>query len=143
MAKLIDAMRIDFDEVDISGCTDVDDIIAAVENLIDAQPAVEAYTAEQVSEIIQQAETAKDENGTLRTGLEFLKNCINCKIRNTCPRHCGKVVHGCDHWDYGDPVVHGRWKKRGKNLGECSECGEVVMVRYRYCPDCGARMDGA
>ena len=39
------------------------------------------------------------------------------------------------------PVVHGRWKKRGKNLGECSVCGEVVMVRYRYCPDCGAKMD--
>ncbi len=40
------------------------------------------------------------------------------------------------------PVVHGRRKKRGKNLGECSECGEVVMVRYRCCPDCGAKMDG-
>ena len=40
------------------------------------------------------------------------------------------------------PVVHGRWKQRGKNLGECSECGEVVLVRYRYCPNCGARMDG-
>ena len=40
------------------------------------------------------------------------------------------------------PVVHGRWKQRGKNLGECSECGEVVIVRYRYCPNCGARMDG-
>lgn len=42
MARLIDAMRIDFDEVDISGCTDVDDIIAAVEDLIDKQPAVDA-----------------------------------------------------------------------------------------------------
>lgn len=42
MAKLIDAMKIDFDKVDISECTDVDDIIFAVENLIDAQPAVDA-----------------------------------------------------------------------------------------------------
>ena len=42
MARLIDAMRIDFDEVDISGCTDVDDIIWAVEKLIDAQPTVDA-----------------------------------------------------------------------------------------------------
>lgn len=40
--RLIDAMRIDFDEVDISGCTDVDDIIAAVEDLIDKQPTVDA-----------------------------------------------------------------------------------------------------
>lgn len=40
--RLIDAMRIDLDEVDISGCTDVDDIIAAVEDLIDKQPTIEA-----------------------------------------------------------------------------------------------------
>ena len=39
------------------------------------------------------------------------------------------------------PVRHGRWKRRGKNLGECSECGEVVSVRHRYCPNCGAKMD--
>ena len=41
------------------------------------------------------------------------------------------------------PVVHGRWKRRGRNLGECSECGEVVMVRYPYCPNCGANMRGS
>ncbi len=35
-------MRIDFDEVDILECTDVDDIIWAVEKLIDSQPAVDA-----------------------------------------------------------------------------------------------------
>lgn len=40
------------------------------------------------------------------------------------------------------PVVRGRWKRRGRNLGDCSECGEVVMVRYPYCPNCGAKMDG-
>ena len=40
--RLIDAMRIDFDEVDISECTDVDDIIWAVEKLIDAQRTVDA-----------------------------------------------------------------------------------------------------
>ena len=39
------------------------------------------------------------------------------------------------------PVVHGRWKRYGKNLGECSECGEIVSVRSNYCPNCGAKMD--
>jgi hypothetical protein len=39
-------------------------------------------------------------------------------------------------------VVHGRWKRRGRKLGECSECGEIVLVRYPYCPNCGAKMDG-
>ena len=40
------------------------------------------------------------------------------------------------------PVVHGRWKRYGKNLGECSECGEIVSARSYYCPNCGAKMDG-
>lgn len=39
-------------------------------------------------------------------------------------------------------VRHGRWKRYGKNLGECSECGEIVSVRNNYCPNCGAIMDG-
>ena len=39
------------------------------------------------------------------------------------------------------PVRHGRWKRYGKNLGECSECGEIVSVRNNYCPNCGAKMD--
>lgn len=40
------------------------------------------------------------------------------------------------------PVKHGKWKCRAKHLGECSECGEVVAIRYKYCPNCGARRDG-
>ena len=39
------------------------------------------------------------------------------------------------------PVVHGRWEPYRKNLGKCSECGEVVQIRSKYCPDCGAKMD--
>ena len=39
-------------------------------------------------------------------------------------------------------VRHGLWKRYGKNLGECSECGEVVSVRNNYCPNCGTKMDG-
>ena len=40
------------------------------------------------------------------------------------------------------PVRNARWKRYGKNLGECSECGEIVSVRSNYCPNCGAKMDG-
>ena len=39
------------------------------------------------------------------------------------------------------PIQHGLWKRYCKNLGECSECGEVVSVRNNYCPHCGAKMD--
>ena len=38
-------------------------------------------------------------------------------------------------------VRHGWWKRYGKNLGECSECGEIVSVRSNYCPHCGATMN--
>ena len=38
------------------------------------------------------------------------------------------------------PVRHARWKRYGKNLGDCSECGEIVSVRSNYCPNCGAKM---
>lgn len=40
-----------------------------------------------------------------------------------------------------EPVRHGRWKRYGRNLGECSNCGEIVNIRYNYCPNCGAKMD--
>ncbi len=39
-----------------------------------------------------------------------------------------------------DAVKRGEWKKYGRNLGECSNCGEIVAVRYKFCPECGADM---
>ena len=40
-------------------------------------------------------------------------------------------------------VVHGEWKKR-KNwrLYVCSACSHESDEPYRYCPNCGAKMDG-
>lgn len=47
------------------------------------------------------------------------------------------------------PVVHGRWKRDtgGYGFWICSHCGFVseasaAYLLYRYCPHCGARMDG-
>lgn len=37
-------------------------------------------------------------------------------------------------------VRHGRWTKH-KYFDECSECYTMVILRYNYCPNCGARMD--
>lgn len=42
------------------------------------------------------------------------------------------------------PVVHGEWRYVGSNW-ECSNCLFPVYSQskfYRYCPQCGARMDG-
>lgn len=37
-------------------------------------------------------------------------------------------------------VKHGRWIKH-KYFDECSECYTMVILRYNYCPNCGARID--
>lgn len=48
------------------------------------------------------------------------------------------------------PVVHGRWEEKGYVCGEsefeCSVCHKTEwrtsISRFRWCPFCGARMDG-
>lgn len=45
------------------------------------------------------------------------------------------------------PVVHGEWGqpnrfKDGVGLWRCDQCGEASIRRFRYCPECGAKMDG-
>lgn len=114
---------------------------------------VEAYTGGQVDEVIRQAEAAIKENSELRTLCGFLKSCVNCKIRKECPRHCGKVIHDCDHWEYGDPlkdameVVRGRWEEYfgcGHDSRRCSNCHDYYTTEpetLRYCPRCGMPME--
>lgn len=44
------------------------------------------------------------------------------------------------------PVRHGRWITDEEDDGwvwsKCSECGYHMLATHRYCPNCGARMDG-
>lgn len=47
-----------------------------------------------------------------------------------------------------DPVKHGRWTKLYQGNYKCSECGdwwatddEEEIKTFRYCPNCGAKMD--
>lgn len=48
------------------------------------------------------------------------------------------------------PVVHGRWERR-RNSWYCTNCGKGYKITYgvlaasaySYCPNCGAKMDGA
>lgn len=49
-----------------------------------------------------------------------------------------------------EPVVHGEWRENGLNGYAyaiiCSKCGYIdgypFNDRSRYCPNCGAKMDG-
>jgi hypothetical protein len=46
------------------------------------------------------------------------------------------------------PLRHGYWKQMPSNgiggTGKCSQCGESIYgyLTMKYCPNCGARMDG-
>ena len=53
------------------------------------------------------------------------------------------------------PVVHGKWTEKDNSMYDlymrenihwstyiCSACNGEVMKDFRYCPNCGARMDG-
>lgn len=43
------------------------------------------------------------------------------------------------------PVVHGRWEQARYTeapLYICSECDKSEFKQHRYCPNCGAKMDG-
>lgn len=50
-------------------------------------------------------------------------------------------------WIEGRPVAnavevkHGRWI-RHEGYDECDLCHTKTIYGYRFCPDCGARMDG-
>lgn len=39
------------------------------------------------------------------------------------------------------PVRHGKWIRHG-DWSECSLCGESGTSHIKYCPNCGAKMDG-
>ncbi len=46
-----------------------------------------------------------------------------------------------------DAVAHGRWiwtvtgQEDYEQYYRCSECNEHSYIQFKYCPDCGARMD--
>lgn len=44
-----------------------------------------------------------------------------------------------------EPVRHGHWITDDSKIylrHKCSECGNAVILKYPYCENCGAKMDG-
>lgn len=77
----------------------------------------------------------------------------HCRCSN---EHCDRV--SCPIWKAPAadvaPVVHGRWEpcfdencRCRWGFGKCSNCGQEYYAHaidhYKYCPICGAKMDGA
>ena len=157
--SLLEKIQFRIEPQGVIGAT-VRDMVEKTREIILAEPTVvDAYTEEQVASILEKVKQLEISNQELETEYAWLKSCLNCKIRRECPRHCGKVVHDCDHWEYGDnavEVVHGEWfviEDDYFDLVElkCSVCGEswgfedyedCIPANYHYCPNCGAKMDG-
>lgn len=40
------------------------------------------------------------------------------------------------------PVVHGEWREAAYGFWQCTACCFTSESRYKFCPHCGALMDG-
>ena len=82
--------------------------------------------------------------------------CETCLYNKNCQflaKHQKAVVEGCTAYksaaDFVE-VLHGEWAEREiakATYLSCSRCGwarigVAVAEHYRYCPNCGAKMDG-
>ena len=81
--------------------------------------------------------------------------------------NCNKCIHNdvCEHWknaifgsdtlypkenecEHFEPVRHGEWEEerwvwtKAHAGWRCSECKGRQILKYNYCPECGAKMDG-
>ena len=82
---------------------------------------------------------------TIPTG--FRTNCEDC----ICYEHSGECIScivsdAIKNEPTINPAVHGWWILNcisGEDPYQCSVCGNTVSVHgYKYCPNCGAIMDG-
>lgn len=117
---------------DIQEMCKTDPVCASMMWVVDA-PTVDAYTEEQVAGIIKMVDKLSAKANELEKEVVWLKSCLNCKIRKECPRHCGKVVHNCDHWEYGDNAVEvvrcencQYWNPRYETMGMCMKHNSIV-----------------
>lgn len=70
-------------------------------------------------------------------------NCIHAPVCGKC-KATGGQVGKCEHFA---EERKGRWIRNDSTLDmECSVCGRTLESWFdddaRYCPNCGARMDG-
>lgn len=81
------------------------------------------------------------------------KVCGNCQQKDCVP-DATDTVYGCMFAESveeantieAEPVRHGRWTKDCCEYRyfyyKCSACGFVNDARSKYCPHCGAKMNG-
>lgn len=86
-----------------------------------------------------------DIHQTIKAGVESI--CTSCNHYPVCRAVDNQPCAECNQ--YATAVRHGSWEligadKRGRGgILWCTACGECYPFECDYCPNCGARMDGA
>lgn len=100
------------------------------------------------AELFHALERLKVETGSLA--------CLGCGHEHSCSVHGCAILRAARERIVNAPaadvapVVHGRWvSDEADVLFRCSECWTQIStswdyddLRWNYCPDCGAKMDG-
>lgn len=89
-------------------------------------------------------------NGQPEQDIEHCATCAHdedsveiCVLRN-CKYAITKLIDCYEH-KQSERMTNGHWIFRQFPIGSmyiCSECRDVSCCRYRFCPSCGAKMDG-
>lgn len=84
-----------------------------------------------------------DIHQTIKAGADSI--CPGCAHYFVCRAVDNQPCNECNQ--YATAVRHGRWIDngiQGSMLSGCSVCGFTCgAYTFKYCPNCGARMDGA
>ena len=73
---------------------------------------------------------------------EALKENIYNKVNNSLIRGwLERIINDIPSADVAE-VKHGKWTSNGLSNPQCSLCRNYNIEKSRFCPNCGARMDG-
>ena len=79
-----------------------------------------------------------------RSKLEFDFRQCNRTDSNWTPHRVVQMIHRQPAADVA-PVVHGQWEGyshyRDRVVYYCSICRRKTVIKEKYCPNCGAKMD--
>lgn len=123
--RLIDADKIDFDEVFVGASDFAQDTRNAAQMLIDAQP-----TAYDIDKVVEDVRCRCYEMGLDESQTELIVNEI--------VKQGGASDDVCDTKQ--DKWVFDKFTAQYGNPYRCSCCGEEFGDTYNYCPNCGVSM---
>lgn len=88
-------------------------------------------------------------NGDLISRTALIDSLYEHEFQIHCPLDDVSTVIDAEPAVDAKPVKHAEWTHLGGDEWRCTHCGEVIHTEggwekptYKYCRECGARMDG-